>query len=221
MSLLLLTVTLRGVSNKHCLLPLFSFRIKAMAQKRQNDVSFNPDGRRKCRVFKGKNGFIKALAPKSMQEKKFNMRLWIRKIILSLWSLFGITRQSLAVTFGTLRIVYPIHKLMIDTYFPLQDSIQKILLSLSTHLMSSHRIHSKRRVLLMYQLFTRLLLREFHNQLGGAWAFVMRDIIFRLLHLVKEVRNMKRYASIMLLSLQVDVIILKFECGGIMHPKDA
>ena len=25
MSLLLLTVTLRGVSNKHCLLPLFSF----------------------------------------------------------------------------------------------------------------------------------------------------------------------------------------------------
>ena len=28
MSLLLLTVTLRGVSNKHCLLPLFSFQLK-------------------------------------------------------------------------------------------------------------------------------------------------------------------------------------------------
>ena len=27
MSLLLLTVTLRGVSNKHCLLPLFSFSL--------------------------------------------------------------------------------------------------------------------------------------------------------------------------------------------------
>ena len=27
MSLLLLTVTLRGVSNKHCLLPLFSLRL--------------------------------------------------------------------------------------------------------------------------------------------------------------------------------------------------
>ena len=27
MSLLLLTVTLRGVSNKHCLLPLFSFKL--------------------------------------------------------------------------------------------------------------------------------------------------------------------------------------------------
>ena len=35
------------------------------------------DGGRKCRVFKGKNGFIKALAPKSMQEKESNMRLWI------------------------------------------------------------------------------------------------------------------------------------------------
>ena len=70
----------------------------------------------------------------------------------------------------------------------------------------------------MYQLFTRLLLREFHNQLGGAWAFVMRDIIFRLLHLVKEVRNMKRYASIMLLLLQVDVIISSPEPKSIVRP---
>ena len=30
MSLLLLTVTLRGVSNKHCLLPLFSFHMKSI-----------------------------------------------------------------------------------------------------------------------------------------------------------------------------------------------
>ena len=28
-------------------------------------------------VFKGKDGFIKALAPKCMQEKESNMRLWI------------------------------------------------------------------------------------------------------------------------------------------------
>ena len=118
---------------------------------------------------------------------------------MSLGSLFGITRQSLVMPSSDPRdrIVYPIHKLMIDSYIPLQDSIQKILLSLSTHLMSSHRIHCKRRLLLMYQLFTRLLLREFHNQLGGAWAFVMRDIIFRLLHLVKEVRNMKRFVTLM------------------------
>ena len=47
----------------------------------------------------------------------------------------------------------------------------------------------------MYQLFTRLLLKQFHNQLGGSWAFVMRDIIIRLVHLVKEVRDMKKYVK--------------------------
>ena len=45
--------------------------------KRQNDVSFIQDGGHKCSVFKGKNRFILAPAPKSMQEKESNMRLWI------------------------------------------------------------------------------------------------------------------------------------------------
>ena len=89
-----------------------------MSQKRQNDVSFNQDGGRKYRVLKAKNGFIKALAPKSMQEKESNMRLRICYTILSLGSLFGITRQSLVMPNSDPRekIVYPIHKHMIDFY---------------------------------------------------------------------------------------------------------
>ena len=43
-----------------------------MTQKRQNDVSFNQDGGRKCTVFTDKT-----LAPKSMQEKESNVHLWI------------------------------------------------------------------------------------------------------------------------------------------------
>ena len=48
-----------------------------MSKKSQNDISFNHGGGSKCRVFKSKNGFIKALTPKSMQEKESTMLLWI------------------------------------------------------------------------------------------------------------------------------------------------
>ena len=34
----------------------------------------------------------------------------------------------------------------------------------------------------MYRLFVRLLLHEFHLRLGGCWAFVLRDVIYALLH---------------------------------------
>ena len=59
------------------------FIVKQRHKKHQNDASFNRDGGCKCRVFKGKNEIIKALAPKSDP------------------------RDS---------IVYPIGKLMIDSY---------------------------------------------------------------------------------------------------------
>ena len=44
-----------------------------MSKKHQNDVSLNQDGGCQCRIFKGKNGAIKALAPKGIQEKKSNV----------------------------------------------------------------------------------------------------------------------------------------------------
>ncbi|CAB1347999.1 unnamed protein product [Coregonus sp. 'balchen'] len=40
----------------------------------------------------------------------------------------------------------------------------------------------RHRILLMYHLFVSLLLREVKDGLGGAWAFVLRDIIYTLIH---------------------------------------
>ena len=53
-----------------------------------------------------------------MQEKESNMRLSIELTNLSLETLFGITLQSLMIPSRDPwdRIVYPIHKLMIDSF---------------------------------------------------------------------------------------------------------
>ena len=69
----------------------------------------------------------------------------------------------------------------------LQDGIQKVLLSLSKALSTRHMIASKLRVLDMYELFVTLLLAEFHQQLGGSWAFVLRDVIHTLLRNVSAI----------------------------------
>lgn len=42
--------------------------------------------------------------------------------------------------------------------------------------------YERHRILLMYHLFVNLLLREVRDGLGGAWAFVLRDIIYTLIH---------------------------------------
>ena len=52
-------------------------------------------------------------------------------------------------------------------------------------------MHEKRRVLLMYRLFVGLLMKEFQQKLGGSWAFVLRDVINRLLHLIQEMDILK------------------------------
>ena len=75
----------------------------------------------KFRVIKGKNKFIKAVAPKSMQETESNMVCGDVEN-LTLGTLFGIIRQSLVMPSSDPRdrIVYPIHRLMIDSYNPYQ-----------------------------------------------------------------------------------------------------
>lgn len=42
--------------------------------------------------------------------------------------------------------------------------------------------YERHRILLMYHLFVSLLLREVKDGLGGAWAFVLRDVIYTLIH---------------------------------------
>ena len=69
-------------------------------------------------LFKMANAKVGYLKVKLNLLKESNMRLWIGQTNLSLGSLFGITRQSLVMLSSDPqdRIVYPIHKLMIDYY---------------------------------------------------------------------------------------------------------
>ncbi|XP_063405374.1 serine-protein kinase ATM-like [Mytilus trossulus] len=76
---------------------------------------------------------------------------------------------------------------LVDVLSKNQDSIQKILLDISVKLNTEHRLHEKRRLFLMYQLFVKLLLREFSQQLGGSWAYVLRETIHRLVYTANDV----------------------------------
>ncbi|XP_075347105.1 serine-protein kinase ATM [Mycteria americana] len=62
------------------------------------------------------------------------------------------------------------------------DSFQKILLALCKHASDTNNIYKKHRVLTIYHLFVSLLLKEIKDGLGGAWAFVLRDVIYTLIH---------------------------------------
>ncbi|XP_065687565.2 serine-protein kinase ATM [Patagioenas fasciata] len=62
------------------------------------------------------------------------------------------------------------------------DSFQKILLALCKHASDTNNIYKKHRVLVIYHLFVSLLLKEIKDGLGGAWAFVLRDVIYTLIH---------------------------------------
>ncbi|KAI1893429.1 hypothetical protein AGOR_G00123630 [Albula goreensis] len=61
-------------------------------------------------------------------------------------------------------------------------SIQKILLAICQKAADTTNAYEKHRILLMYHLFMGLLLREVKEGLGGAWAFVLRDVIYTLIH---------------------------------------
>lgn len=64
----------------------------------------------------------------------------------------------------------------------LQISIQKILLAVCKQAAETSNVYEKHRILLMYRLFVNLLLQEVKDGLGGAWAFVLRDVIYTLIH---------------------------------------
>ncbi|KAM9320664.1 serine-protein kinase ATM [Gastrophryne carolinensis] len=62
------------------------------------------------------------------------------------------------------------------------DSFQKILLSVCKQGADSNNVYHKHRILTIYHLFVNLLLVEIKDGLGGAWAFVLRDVIYTLIH---------------------------------------
>jgi hypothetical protein len=104
------------------------------------------------------------------------------------WSTYG--RKSTVLVEECADFVW--YSTWINEYI-FQDSIQKIMLELSVMMWKCHRMSEKRRTLFMYQLFTRLLLQQFHTQLGGAWVYVLRDVILRLVYLIKDITAVPLY----------------------------
>ncbi|XP_066475514.1 serine-protein kinase ATM [Tiliqua scincoides] len=62
------------------------------------------------------------------------------------------------------------------------ESFQKILLAICKQASGTSNIFKKHRILIIYHFFVNLLLEEIKNGLGGAWAFVLRDVIYTVIH---------------------------------------
>ncbi|XP_059186754.1 serine-protein kinase ATM [Centropristis striata] len=74
------------------------------------------------------------------------------------------------------------HKSLVTILSKTPISIQRILLAVCERAAETTNSYERHRILLMYHLFVNLLLREVKDGLGGAWAFVLRDIIYTIIH---------------------------------------
>uniref|UniRef100_A0A7N8YQ22 non-specific serine/threonine protein kinase n=1 Tax=Mastacembelus armatus TaxID=205130 RepID=A0A7N8YQ22_9TELE len=74
------------------------------------------------------------------------------------------------------------HKSLVAILSKTPISIQRILLAVCERAAETTNSYERHRILLMYHLFVSLLLKEVKDGLGGAWAFVLRDVIYTLIH---------------------------------------
>ncbi|KAF4787679.1 Serine-protein kinase ATM [Turdus rufiventris] len=86
------------------------------------------------------------------------------------------------------------------------DSFQKILLALCKHASDTKNLYKKHRVLTIYHLFVGLLLKEIKDSLGGAWAFVLRDVIYTLIHHINSRPVIVRDISVRSFALCCDLL---------------
>ncbi|XP_059177895.1 serine-protein kinase ATM-like [Physella acuta] len=84
---------------------------------------------------------------------------------------------------------------LVSVLIKVQDGLYQVLLSLATMLGCEHRTHEQIRLLLMYGLFVDMLLDELENGLGGAWASVVRDVINRLLTMLRVSSDLPHVTS--------------------------
>ncbi|XP_048349844.1 serine-protein kinase ATM [Sphaerodactylus townsendi] len=66
------------------------------------------------------------------------------------------------------------------------ESFQRILLAICKELSGTSNVYQKHRNLMIYHFFVTLLLQEIKDGLGGAWAFVLRDVIYTIIHHVSN-----------------------------------
>ena len=73
-----------------------------------------------------------------------------------------------------------------------QDYIQKILLSLSVRIESTHRPFEKRRLFLAYCLFVSLICKELRDGLEGTQPFVVMDTIHTVVRILTKPEGKER-----------------------------
>ncbi|KAL2096545.1 hypothetical protein ACEWY4_008693 [Coilia grayii] len=86
--------------------------------------------------------------------------------------------------------------------------IQRILLALCERGSESASPYERHRALMMYHLFVSLLLQEVKDGLGGAWAYVLRDVIYTLIHHINSRPVCGGEVSVRSVSLCCDLLAL-------------
>ncbi|XP_067221098.1 serine-protein kinase ATM isoform X2 [Chanodichthys erythropterus] len=100
------------------------------------------------------------------------------------------------------------HKSLVAILSKTPMSIQRILIAICQKAAETTNAYERHRILMMYHLFVSLLLREVKDGLGGAWAFVLRDIIYTLIHHINSRSCQQDEVSTRSLSLCCDLLSL-------------
>ncbi|XP_016073692.1 PREDICTED: serine-protein kinase ATM isoform X2 [Miniopterus natalensis] len=100
------------------------------------------------------------------------------------------------------------------------DSYQKILLAICEQAAETNNVYKKHRILKIYHLFVSLLLKDIKTGLGGAWAFVLRDVIYTLIHYINK--RPSRFMDVSLRSFSLCCDLLCRVCRtAVTYCKDA
>ncbi|KAK2495794.1 hypothetical protein MC885_002133, partial [Smutsia gigantea] len=100
------------------------------------------------------------------------------------------------------------------------DSYQKILLAICQQATETNNVYKKHRIFKIYHLFVSLLLKDIKSGLGGAWAFVLRDVIYTLIHTINK--RPSRFMDVSLRSFSLCCDLLSQVCHtAVTYCKDA
>ncbi|XP_042136876.2 serine-protein kinase ATM isoform X1 [Peromyscus maniculatus bairdii] len=111
-------------------------------------------------------------------------------------------------------------KSILEILSKIPDSYQKILLAICEQAAETNNVYKKHRILKIYHLFVSLLLKDIKSSLGGAWAFVLRDVIYTLIHYINK--RPSHFTDISLHSFSICCDLLSRVCHtAVTHCKDA